>query len=88
MEFSLILFNKLVAMMLMAIVGFALVRFKLLREDDTRVISVLLVYVLQPCLIARAFQIDLTPERVHGFVYGTIFATMTILLSMLLARHY
>ena len=46
MEFSLILFNKLVAMMLMAIVGFALVRFKLLREDDTRVISVLLVYVL------------------------------------------
>ena len=44
MEFSLILFNKLVAMMIMAIVGFALVRFKLLRESDTRVISVLSMY--------------------------------------------
>lgn len=86
MEFSLILFNKLVAMMLMAIVGFALVRFKLLREDDTRVISVLLVYVLQPCLIARAFQIDLTPERMHGFICGTVLATATILLSMLMSR--
>ncbi len=86
MEFSLILFNKLAAMTLMALVGFALVRFKLLRQDDSRVISVLLVYVLQPCLIARAFQIDLTPERVHGFIYGTLFAAATILLSMILSR--
>lgn len=86
MEFSLILFNKLIAMMLMAAVGFTLVKFKLLKQEDSRVISILLVYVLQPCLIARAFQIDLTPERVHGFVYGTIFAAVTILLSMLLAR--
>ena len=72
--------------MLMAAVGFTLVKLKLLKQEDSRVISVLLVYVLQPCLIARAFQIDLTPERVHGFVYGTIFAAVTILLSMLLAR--
>ena len=72
--------------MLMAAVGFTLVKLELLKQEDSRVISVLLVYVLQPCLIARAFQIDLTPERVHGFVYGTIFATVTILLSMLLAR--
>ena len=72
--------------MLMAAVGFTLVKLKLLKQEDSRVISILLVYVLQPCLIARAFQIDLTPERVHGFVYGTIFAAVTILLSMLLAR--
>ena len=46
--------------MLMAAVGFTLVKFKLLKQEDSRVISILLVYVLQPCLIARAFQIDLT----------------------------
>jgi len=86
MEFSLILFNKLVAMMIMAIVGFALVRFKLLRESDTRVISVLLVYVLQPCMIARALQIELTPDRLHGFICGTLLAAATMLLSMLLSR--
>ena len=72
--------------MLMAAVGFTLVKLKLLKQEDSRVISVLLVYVLQPCLIARAFQIDLTPERMHGFICGTLLATATILLSMLMSR--
>ena len=72
--------------MLMAAVGFVLVKLKLLKQEDSRVISILLVYVLQPCLIARAFQIDLTPERMHGFICGTLLATATILLSMLMSR--
>ena len=86
MEFALILLSKLTSMMLMALVGYILIRLKVLRQDDTRVISALLVYVLQPCLILRAFQIDLTPERMQGFIYGTIFATITMLLSILVSK--
>ena len=86
MQFSLVRLSKLISMMLMAIVGYILVKKHILRQDDSRVISSLLVYVLQPCLIIRAFQIDLTPERMQGFVYGTIFATATMLASILVTR--
>ena len=48
MEFSLVLLSKLISMMLMAVVGYVLVKKNVLRQSDSRVISVLLVYVLQP----------------------------------------
>lgn len=86
MEISLVLLSKLISMMLMAIVGYALVRLGLLKQEDRRVLSILLVYVLQPCLIARSLQIDLTPERVQGFLYSSAFAAATMLLSLLVSE--
>ena len=83
MEFSLILLGKLVSMMLMAMVGCILVKGNALRPDDSRALSVLLVYVLQPCLIVHALQIELTPERLAGFLIGTVMATATMVLSIL-----
>ena len=66
MEFSLILLEKLISMMLMAIVGYVLVRTGTLRQEDSRAISVLLAFVLQPCLILLSLQIEMTPERLKG----------------------
>lgn len=86
MEISLVLLSKLTSMMIMAIVGYALIKLGLLKQEDRRVLSILLVYVLQPCLIVRSLQIDLTPERMQGFLYGLIFATSTMLLSLLVSE--
>lgn len=83
MEFSLVLLSKLISMMLMAVVGFVLVKKNVLQQSDSRVISVLLVYVLQPCLIFRSLQIALTPERFTGFVFGAVLAALSMLLSIL-----
>lgn len=85
MEFSLILLNKLTSMMIMAMVGFVLVKLGALKQEDSRVISVLLIRVLQPCLILRSFQIDLTPDRMHGFIFATIASSITMILSILIA---
>ena len=57
-------------MMIMAVVGYALVRLHALKQEDSRVLSVLLIRVLQPCLILRAFQIELTPDRMQGFLFA------------------
>ena len=83
MEFSLILLSKLIAMMFMAMVGYILVKKNALRQEDSRVISVLLVYVLQPSLIVHALQIELTPERLTGFLVGSVLAAATLVLSIL-----
>lgn len=73
MEISLILLSKLTSMMLMAVVGYAVVKIGVLRQDDSRVLSALLVYVLQPCMLIRCFMIDLTADRLRGFVTTMLF---------------
>ena len=69
-------------MMLMALVGYILVKAGILGQPDSRVISLLLVYVLQPCLVLRSLQIELTPDRLHGFIFGGIFASLTMVFSI------
>lgn len=51
MEYSLTLLSKLSSMMIMAAVGYALVKLRLIKESDSKILTTLLVYALQPCLI-------------------------------------
>lgn len=74
MEYSLTLLSKLSSMMLMAAVGYALVKLRLIKESDSKILTTLLVYALQPCLIFRSMQIDLTPERAMGYAAAVVFA--------------
>ena len=72
MNTSLVLMSKLAAMLLMVAVGYLSVKFHVIESKDSVTLSRLTVYILQPCLICRAFQIDLTPERLHGFLCALI----------------
>ena len=68
MNTGLVLMSKLAAMMLMVIVGYGAVKLHVIESEDSKIQSRLIVYILQPCLICRSFQIDLTPERLNGFL--------------------
>ena len=86
MEYSLILLSKLTSMMIMAAVGYALVRLRLIKEADSKVLSILLVYALQPCLIFRSLQIELTPERSAGFAAALVFAFCCMFIAAIFAN--
>ena len=86
MLFSIVLLKKLTSMMIMAVVGYVLVRLHALRQEDSRVLSVLLIRVLQPCLILRAFQIELTPDRMQGFIFAIVASTISMLISIAFAK--
>ena len=73
-------------MMIMAVVGYALVRLHALKQEDSRVLSVLLIRVLQPCLILRAFQIELTPDRMQGFLFATVASSISMLFCIMFAK--
>lgn len=51
---------------LVAFIGLLVVKYEILREDDSKVISWLVAYVLSPCVIIKSFQIDFTPEKLKG----------------------
>ena len=62
---GLILMSKLAAMMLMVIVGYGAVKFHVVESDDSKTLSRLIVYILQPCLICRAFPVRSGWASVH-----------------------
>ena len=68
MELSLVLASKLLSMMIYVLVGYITVRTGILKSDDSRILSRLTVWIVQPCMILKAFQIELTHERIKGFI--------------------
>ncbi len=86
MEFSLVLLNKLISMSLMAVVGYVMVKVGTLKQEDSRVISLLLLFVIQPCMILRSLQIELTPDRLQGFLFATAASSLSMLFCILFAK--
>ena len=86
MEFSLVLLNKLISMSLMAVVGYVMVKVGTLKQEDSRVISLLLLFVIQPCMILRSLQIELTPDRLQGFLFATVASSLSMLFCILFAK--
>ena len=83
MNTALLLMSKLAAMLTMVAVGWLAVRFRIIQSRDSAVLSRLTVYILQPCLICRAFQIELTPERLNGFLCALVFGTAVYIIWIL-----
>ena len=61
MQISLLLAHEIAQLFLILLAGFVLVRAGLLRAADSKVLSVILVYLVIPCVIIDAFQIEDTP---------------------------
>ena len=61
-----LLFEQIAQLFLCIILGWLLIRLRLLRPEDSRVLSVVCLYLVTPCVIVSAFQIDRTPELLHS----------------------
>lgn len=68
---SLILAKKIFSLFIIMIMSMALVRLKILKAADSKIMSILLLYLFFPCVILEAFQIDFTPEIQHGMLLST-----------------
>lgn len=66
MRLSILLAEQIGVLFLVAFVGLLIVKYEILREDDSKVISWLVAYVLSPCVIIKSFQIDFTAEKLKG----------------------
>lgn len=69
---SLVLAQKILSLFLIMAMGFALVRSGVVKAQDSRSVSMLTLYVISPCMIASAFQIDMTAEVWQGFALALV----------------
>ena len=63
----LLLLEHIVQLFLCLVLGWVLIRVGLLKPTDSRVLSVVCLYLVIPCIIVGAFQIDSTPELLQGW---------------------
>lgn len=68
---SLILAKKIFSLFIIMLMSMSLVRLKILKASDSKVMSILLLYLFFPCVIIDAFQVDFTPEIQHGLLLST-----------------
>ena len=77
---TVLLLKQIVILFIMMGCGYLIVRTRLLTSEDSRVLSVLVVYLIMPCVIIKSFQIELTDNIIKGFIMATVSAVCIHLL--------
>ena len=77
MQISIILLGKLINFFIMILLGFILVNKNILKSSDSRILSIIVVYLVMPCAIIGSFEIDFTKEKETVIYLGTLMVTGT-----------
>ena len=68
MHISLLLMNQIIQLFIMIFMGFIIVKAKLLKAEDSKILSVIVLYLIIPCVIINAFQVNYTKDTVQGLL--------------------
>ncbi|MDO4467783.1 MAG: AEC family transporter [Bacillota bacterium] len=77
MELSYLLMNEIIQLFLILLIGFVIVKTKILKEKDSKVISILVLYACVPCALINAFSVKMDKETLLGL--GLAFAAAIVI---------
>lgn len=77
MNISILLMQQIVQLFLMIFMGYLIVKTRLVRDDDSKVLSKIILYLIVPCVIINAFQVDYTTDTVKGLLIAFAASVMT-----------
>ena len=90
MDIAFLLGTKIIELTLIVLIGYGLVKSKLLKSEDSKTLSVIGLYVISPAVMIEAFQIDYTPEILKGLQLSLLMAVflqvILIIIGSLLKR--
>lgn len=80
------LIKKIISLFLILFLGALLVRLKVLKAEDSKVLSKLTLYLIIPCVILNAFQVEFSQE-IKGGLLLTLCASLIIQLGTIFFAH-
>lgn len=83
MQISLLLMEEIIKLFVIMFMGYAVVKAGLMKSSESKSVSVILVYLVIPCVIIKAFQVDYTPDVQKG-LFLVIAAAVAIHILFLL----
>lgn len=84
MHISILLMEQIIQLFLMIFMGFLIVRAKLLKSEDSKVLSTIVLYLIIPCVIVNSFQVDYTPQTVKGLLIALAASVMTQIILLII----
>ena len=66
MELSVLLIQQICQLFIMIFFGYLIVKTKVLTTENSKVLSILLLYVTCPCAIINSFMIEFTADKLIG----------------------
>jgi len=86
---SWLLFQEIAKLFIALIMGWLLVRFGKAKSSDSRYLSTVILYLINPCVIITAYQIEISAQRLHAMLFSlgaAVFAHLLMLLVTALLR--
>ncbi len=84
MQIAILILNQLLQFLLMMLMGYGIVKAGILKSEDSRVLSSIAVYLVTPCVIISAFQIDFNAQTMNGLLLAFAAAIISQLAFLLL----
>ena len=85
MQISILLMEQIFELFLMILMGFIIVKAGIVKEEDSKVLSKIVLYLIIPCVIINAFQVDYTKKTVNGLLIALAASVLlqVVLLNLL-----
>ena len=84
MQISLLLMEEIIKLFVIMIMGYAVVKAGLMKSSESKSVSVIMVYLVIPCVILNAFQVEYTPDVQKGLLLACAAAVAVHILFLLL----
>lgn len=84
MHISILLMEQIAELFLMIFMGFLIVKTGLLKDDDSKVLSKIVLYLIIPCVIINAFQVDYTMDTVKGLLIALAASAMLQIILLII----
>lgn len=84
MQISLLLMEEIIKFFVIMFMGYAVVKAGLMKSSESKSVSVILVYLVIPCVIIKAFQVDYTPDVQKGLFLAIAAAVAIHILFLLI----
>lgn len=88
MDIPLLLFGKIAQLFVFMFLGFISVKVRLLKSEDSSALSKMLLYILTPAIVLEAFDVDMTPEIMKGFLLSLMAAILVHFLLLVIDFFY
>ncbi len=80
-----LLIKQIAVLFIIMLTGILIVKYGLVKAEDSRVLSVLTIYLVMPCVIIHAFQIDYSEKIKNGFLLAFASAILIHVVLLLLS---
>ena len=88
MSIPVLLFGKIAQLFVFLLLGFISVKTRLVKSSEASVLSKILLYMLTPAIVLEAFDVDMTPEIMKGFLLSFVAALVAHVVMLIIDYFY